>query len=77
MDESRKKAVSGRAHDDDTAQSSTQSGPVSNDDVAQRAYTLYLARGCEPGKDVEDWLQAEQELRSVATPTEAVPSSRR
>jgi len=32
-------------------------------DVARRAYDLYLARGCEHGHDVEDWLQAERELR--------------
>ena len=27
------------------------------------AYALYLARGAEHGHDVEDWLQAERELR--------------
>jgi len=32
-------------------------------DVAVHAYDLYLARGCQPGHDVEDWLQAERELR--------------
>lgn len=31
--------------------------------VARRAYDLYLARGCEHGHDVDDWLQAERELR--------------
>jgi hypothetical protein len=31
--------------------------------IAQRAYALYLARGREDGHDVEDWLQAERELR--------------
>jgi hypothetical protein len=34
-------------------------------DVAQRAYDLYLARGRADGHDVEDWLQAERELRGV------------
>jgi Protein of unknown function (DUF2934) len=34
------------------------------EDVAQRAYELYVQRGCEPGKDVEDWLRAEIELSS-------------
>ncbi len=28
--------------------------------IRQRAYQLYLERGCEPGRDVEDWLAAEQ-----------------
>lgn len=32
-------------------------------DVARRAYDLYLARGREDGHDVEDWLEAERELR--------------
>jgi hypothetical protein len=39
---------------------------VTNDDVARRAYDLYLARGREDGHDVEDWLQAEQELRGTS-----------
>ena len=34
-------------------------------DVAQRAYDLYLARGQEHGYDVQDWLQAERELRET------------
>ena len=39
--------------------------PVTVDvgDIARRAYDLYLARGCEPGQDVDDWMQAERELR--------------
>lgn len=35
---------------------------VTGSDIARRAYDLYLARGCETGHDVEDWLKAEQEL---------------
>jgi hypothetical protein len=31
-------------------------------DVARLAYDFYLARGCEPGHDVEDWIRAEREL---------------
>jgi hypothetical protein len=44
-----------------------ESAPVSVADVAQRAYDLYLARGREPGHDVEDWLQAERDLRGAGT----------
>jgi len=36
---------------------------VTNSDIARRAYDLYLARDCEHGHDVEDWVQAERELR--------------
>jgi Protein of unknown function (DUF2934) len=31
--------------------------------IRQRAYEIYLARGAAPGDEVEDWLQAERELR--------------
>ena len=37
---------------------------LSHDEVAARAYEIYLARGATPGRDLDDWLQAEQELRS-------------
>ncbi len=46
------------------------SAPVTDADVARRAYALYLARGGEPGHDVEDWLQAERDLRgAIGLPT--------
>jgi len=32
------------------------------DQIAQRAYQLYEARGRVEGYDVQDWLQAEDEL---------------
>jgi Protein of unknown function (DUF2934) len=35
------------------------------DVVAHRAYELYLARGREDGHDVDDWLRAEGEVRSL------------
>ena len=40
---------------------------VTADHVAHRAYHLYLARGCEHGDDIGDWLQAERELNSRST----------
>ena len=36
-------------------------------DVARRAYDLFLTRDCEHGHDVDDWVQAEQELRATST----------
>ncbi len=42
---------------------------ITADVIAQRAYALYLNRGSEDGHDVEDWLQAERELRAaIRTP---------
>ena len=37
------------------------SGPTI-DEIAERAYQIFLARGGEPGHDLDDWLQAESEL---------------
>jgi hypothetical protein len=34
--------------------------------IANRAYELFLARGGEHGHDLDDWLQAEQELLDTA-----------
>jgi len=34
--------------------------------IAQRAYELYLQRGCEDGHDVADWLAAERELTELS-----------
>jgi Protein of unknown function (DUF2934). len=42
---------------------------VTDTDIARRAYDLYLARGCEHGHHVNDWLQAECELREAASST--------
>jgi hypothetical protein len=34
----------------------------SREDIARRAYEIYVARGSEGGDPVADWLAAEQEL---------------
>lgn len=44
---------------------------VPDDDVAARAFELYCARGREHGHDLDDWLEAERELRGTATTTAA------
>lgn len=35
---------------------------ASEEEIAQRAYEIYLQRGAADGSDVDDWLQAEREL---------------
>ena len=37
---------------------------ITQEDIAQRAYQLFLKRGCEDGDDVEDWLEAERQLHA-------------
>ena len=34
----------------------------SQDDIAARAYQIYLERGATPGDPMQDWLRAEREL---------------
>ncbi len=33
--------------------------------IRRRAYELYLRRGNQPGSEIDDWLQAEEEILSV------------
>ena len=42
----------------------------SQDEIAQRAYELYLQRGSVPGHETDDWLQAEAELLAEAAQSE-------
>lgn len=37
----------------------------SQEEIGRRAYELFLRRGSDHGHDLDDWLQAEAELRST------------
>jgi hypothetical protein len=37
---------------------------ATHEEIARRAYQLFLERGGENGQDVNDWLRAEAELRT-------------
>jgi hypothetical protein len=39
---------------------------LNHDDIRRRAYEIYLERGGLPGRELEDWFQAESELKSAA-----------
>ena len=39
--------------------------PVTYETVARRAYERYEARGREDGHDLEDWLEAERDVRVI------------
>ena len=58
--------------------------PPGQDEIARRAYELFLQRGSVPGHETDDWLQAEAELsaqggesegeeRQAATPATRQP----
>ncbi len=55
--------------DDDGAPGLTEGQPTSAK-LRRHAYKLYLARGGEPGRALEDWLAAERELRSTSGPVQ-------
>ena len=39
---------------------------VTESDIARRAFELYCDRGRQDGHDVDDWLNAERELRGAS-----------
>jgi hypothetical protein len=62
--------------------------PPGQDEIARRAYELFLQRGSVPGHETDDWLQAEAELsaqggegereeRQTGTPAPRESTSRR
>jgi hypothetical protein len=36
-----------------------------DEDIRRRAYEIYLEDGEQPGRELDDWLQAERELERV------------
>lgn len=49
------------------AEPAIEAGPnePSQEAIRQRAYEIYCSRNGAPGTELEDWLQAERELRST------------
>ncbi len=45
----------------------TAETPNIEEDIRKRAYELFEARGREDGHEREDWLRAEEEIRSTRT----------
>lgn len=45
--------------------------------IAQRAYELYQLRGGVPGREFEDWLEAEREVLSAFSPAAEEPPAPR
>jgi hypothetical protein len=41
-----------------------------NHEIRRRAYEIYLEGGSLPGRELDDWLRAERELRKVALSTQ-------
>jgi hypothetical protein len=51
--------------------------PIAHEEIERRAHELYLKSGCIPGRDMDNWLEAERELtlsRQAAESAEEAPS---
>jgi len=48
-----------------TAEASVRNA-AREDEIRLRAYEIYLQRGGEPGREMDDWLQAERDLERGA-----------
>ena len=48
------------------AEHTSGNGALNQEDIKRRAYEIYQERGGLPGRELEDWFQAEGELRSAA-----------
>ena len=59
MAETKKKSRAPRKPRPDATRTLT---PDDHDAIRSRAYELYQARGGEPGREMEDWARAEEEL---------------
>ena len=66
MDTTGRKTVKAKASAGKSVKAVTVKGaghsPATFEAIAKRSYELYLARGAQPGHEVEDWLAAEAEL---------------
>jgi hypothetical protein len=45
----------------------TAAPKLNHDEIAHRAYELFLSNGAMHGRDIDHWLQAESELRRRST----------
>ena len=45
-----------------TAASRPPKSPPTEDEIRQRAHYIFLARGSVPGRDLDNWLEAERQI---------------
>ena len=50
-------------HESATPPARSAAGSIEFAAIAHRAYELFQERGREPGRELDDWLRAEHELR--------------
>jgi hypothetical protein len=57
--------------EDEKKKPEAQEPVIVEEQIRQRAYQLYEQRGKEDGRDVEDWLRAEEEVAQKTRGTAA------
>jgi Protein of unknown function (DUF2934) len=67
--ERKRKTIKRGIAEDQRATTPEDHRPPTKDEVAQRAYELFLSRGRTDGRDVEDWLEAERQLKEKSRPS--------
>ena len=58
-------------HTNHSAESERFEDLDAQDAIARRAYELFEQRGRGPGRDIEDWLRAEHDIRQQTSATSA------
>jgi hypothetical protein len=43
--------------------------PSQNEEVAMKAYLIYVSEGCPQGRDAQHWLEAEAQTMATAEPS--------
>ncbi|MCE5326775.1 MAG: DUF2934 domain-containing protein [Planctomycetaceae bacterium] len=68
MNDGRQSGSTGRSSRPSGQQSRRQSVSVqitlTDDQIAERAKSIWQAKGCKVGQDLENWFEAEQQLKS-------------
>lgn len=55
---------------------SAVTGTSLHERIAKKAYELYERRGCQPGNEVADWLEAEERVQAEMKPESQPPKTR-
>lgn len=53
---------------------STKDKQMTHQEISQRAYEIFMERGCPEGRDLEHWLEAEAQLRA-RTASPSIPTA--
>jgi len=54
------------------SESSGLKAPPTDEEIGQRAYEIYEARGGADGQALDDWIQAERELRGIGSDDQTI-----